>query len=514
MVSSIPVDPSGQPGSRSFPRGDSNSINSIPDEILLEIFDRYRLDCRIPHTSKRLSDCFEGGITVPPFWWRVLERVCRRWRQVIRASPGRLALKLYYRRGTSMQSMLKGWPSSYALAALFSRDLYFRKHDLPGLKTILQKAQRFREAILHTRNPSFFPLVDAMMLPAPRLEHLELVHEDKGQRSPVKPFLSPEFLGGHAPNLTFVHLEKLDIRGTPRWLSTSTSLIYLSLQRISISQGALHAVLLGTPRLKTLCIEGWTPSDVGPLSTTHLPEDRAQLHALKTFSFYGSFRELESIASMIDAQPRTTKFATIAFHDVLSDVRHSLRLFAPYRACPDRPLSLRLDAAFAGLTIPGSEGSEWFTSYGDASSLGLIDCLPFATRLCDMFSNMLSDARVLYFSVDTRSSGVPQLDELNATDWRNVLAPFVKTTDFWLNDGLEDKTGKLLEHCTEGGLLDGCLPALQKIVIVYKQKLKRRIPEQRAAFDPYITKRRLSSNHAVELVWEDRRNLCEETKWW
>ncbi|KAI0303308.1 hypothetical protein B0F90DRAFT_1816145 [Multifurca ochricompacta] len=70
------------------------TINSLPDNVLLEIFNRRRL-------SSPTDDMWE---------WHRLTHMCKRWQCVIFASPRRLDLRLLCTHGTPVRRTLDCWP--------------------------------------------------------------------------------------------------------------------------------------------------------------------------------------------------------------------------------------------------------------------------------------------------------------------------------------------------------------------------------------------------------------------
>jgi hypothetical protein len=81
------------------------SIDVLPDEVLLEIFDIY-----LDGSWDELDDSMfpEKGFETA---WRPLVHVCRRWRSVIFGSPCRLDLKLNCTGKTPARDTLDVWPA-------------------------------------------------------------------------------------------------------------------------------------------------------------------------------------------------------------------------------------------------------------------------------------------------------------------------------------------------------------------------------------------------------------------
>jgi hypothetical protein len=72
----------------------------LPDDVLLEIFDFYRL---IP-----IYTPLYPGLSWP---WHLLVHVCRRWRQIIFESPNRLDLHILCTHKTPVKKNLRIWPN-------------------------------------------------------------------------------------------------------------------------------------------------------------------------------------------------------------------------------------------------------------------------------------------------------------------------------------------------------------------------------------------------------------------
>src|SRR5216683_7810720 len=76
------------------------SINILPDDVLLEIFDLYMiLPQRYPYDDEQVDA------------WHKLVHVCQRWRHVVFNSPRRLDLRLRCTDRTLVTNMLDIWPA-------------------------------------------------------------------------------------------------------------------------------------------------------------------------------------------------------------------------------------------------------------------------------------------------------------------------------------------------------------------------------------------------------------------
>jgi hypothetical protein len=75
------------------------SINALPDELLLEIFDFYMILPQIYYPGRQVYE------------WHSLVHVCQRWRYVVFNSPHRLDLRLLCTDRTPVTNMLHIWPA-------------------------------------------------------------------------------------------------------------------------------------------------------------------------------------------------------------------------------------------------------------------------------------------------------------------------------------------------------------------------------------------------------------------
>src|SRR5216683_7373361 len=76
------------------------SINILPDDVLLEIFDHYLIlsSKGYPYYGQHVA-------------WHELVHVCQRWRYVVFDSPRRLGLRLRCTDRTPVTNMLDIWPA-------------------------------------------------------------------------------------------------------------------------------------------------------------------------------------------------------------------------------------------------------------------------------------------------------------------------------------------------------------------------------------------------------------------
>ena len=109
------------------------TINMLPDDVLLEIFD----------TCRKKHNVFFG-----PLWrWHWLVHVCERWRQVIFGSPRTLDLQILYFHGTPVRKSLDIWPP-FPIAIQYCSFSTFT-HDADNLFAALENRGRIRQVDLY-----------------------------------------------------------------------------------------------------------------------------------------------------------------------------------------------------------------------------------------------------------------------------------------------------------------------------------------------------------------------------
>ncbi|KAI0271292.1 hypothetical protein BC834DRAFT_435402 [Gloeopeniophorella convolvens] len=215
----------------------------------------------------------------------------------------------------------------------------------------------------------------------------------------------------------------------------------------------------------------------------------------------------------MDARPTFTDFHTYIKDNHVPDFTHSLKLFVAPDFAPGEIARIEFSPTLATLSIPCAqtrEGSSWLIAYSQ-SIVQTWDMLAIFAPVYHTFSGILMNAEVVLLYM-WRLSQISGFDELDIMNWGPVLAPFVNACILGITDGLEVPVGRILDACTEGGALEGSLPALRKVVILYEKKKKRRTPEQKIAFDSYIAKQRrckrivevsyLRASHRFDKWWE------------
>ncbi|KAI9458044.1 hypothetical protein F5148DRAFT_1377720 [Russula earlei] len=204
------------------------TIDMLPDEVLLEIFDF----CRELSTGDLDGDLEMDG----PWrwgtlwWWTFPVHVCRRWRNIIFESSRRLDLRVTCDREplTLMRETLDIWPP-------FPITLH-HQHGIgievsfgnceEGLLAALEHQDRIAEIdISNLLDSDWEIIIAAMHKPLPALKRL-IVHQYRERRT------LPETLGVSAPQLRSFSSSGFSFRALPNFVSSASDIVDLQLLRI------------------------------------------------------------------------------------------------------------------------------------------------------------------------------------------------------------------------------------------------------------------------------------------
>ena len=283
--------------------GRRTTINMLPDNVLLEIFDF----CQIESSSRMIS-------LRPASDWLRLVHVCQRWRHIVLVSPRRLDLTLFCTFGTPVRKNLGSLPPfpvivDYLTFADFRNPAPDYNDDIIAA---LEHSDRVRAIKLFVTNSLCGVVASAMQEPFPALTTLWLSSND--QDAPVLPV----FLSGPAPHLLQIFLEGISFPKLPTLLSSASNLVDLQLDDIPqsgyISPEVMATSLAPLSRLDTLHICFKAPISrlqlgSSPVTTRHI------LPSLVRFNFRGSSEYLEHLLAQIDT-PRLSAINITYFNQL------------------------------------------------------------------------------------------------------------------------------------------------------------------------------------------------------
>jgi F-box-like len=264
------------------------TIEILPDDILLEVFDFYRLH------AERVS---RGG----PWKWQCLAHVCRRWRYILSTSPRRLNLRIILKSRAHMKSIIDSWPE-FPIVIRY-RGPKSQKMKTKGVNNIidaLHYPDRICEVDLVATSSVLGSLIRLLEKSFMALKSIR-IESNNTTGSPL--VLPGTFLGGSAPRLYRFELDGISIPFAalrPVLLSAS-DLVVLDLGHIQnpgyISPEALIPVLSTLARLSRLVLRFDPPTSRLAQSTRFPPQASITLASLRRFTFRGASEYLEVLVS-------------------------------------------------------------------------------------------------------------------------------------------------------------------------------------------------------------------------
>ena len=272
------------------------TVSALPDNVLLGIFD----SCRNDH-----PDFY-------PVWdWHILVHVCRRWRQVVFASPHSLNLKILCTCRTPVRTHLGIWPAFPIV--IDYHDCHtecITPDDEDNIVAALESEHLDRICFIELGVTGLQLRMFAAMMqePLPALNQLLISLEDGDA-----PALPDGFLGGSAPCLQKINLDGVPYPALPTLLLSASGLVELMLYTIPrtgyISPEAMVASLAALPKLERFCIAFQWATPL-PDRLRPPPTIRTVLPVLSLFDFKGVNTYLEDLVSRIDC-PQLIKISVV-----------------------------------------------------------------------------------------------------------------------------------------------------------------------------------------------------------
>jgi hypothetical protein len=336
------------------------TINALPDEVFLEIFDF----CRAAIMDRVFVRSWEWQRE-----WHILVHVCQRWRYVIFSSPLGLELRLYCTDRRHVREMLDVWPPfpieicSYSKAGNIGDDIMATlEHHDRICKITLGVARSYSD---------YLRLATLMQKPFPALTSLHLLI----RRDEYPPVLPDVILRGPAPRLRSLILYGFPSPTFPRLLLSSNDLSSLWLRNSpdihSIGYIPPEAMVTGLSALTSLTllsIQFGRPGTVqGPPPIT-----RALLPALTDFRFLGVNEYLEDLLSRIDAPQ--LKYFSVQFFGPHINIRQVIRVSQSLTLGPFHRADVYLGLHDVNITL---YESDWYILF----SLSWYDASIAMTRL-------------------------------------------------------------------------------------------------------------------------------------
>ena len=426
------------------------TIAMIPDEVMLDIFDFIRI-----------INFSELGPHSYAWKWERLAHVCRRWRQIVFASPLRLHIQLLCKRGTPVRTHLSCWPASFPIAIDFHDGLTNRLVDEENAIAALEHPSATnRVCLLNLLATPYLleKLATVAREPLPALTRLQL-----SLSYLYSPVLLDRFLPvGGSPCLQELFLDAISFKDLPEFIHAARDLVTLHLSRMLesrwLSPAGMALCLSPLTKLRFLFF-GFETYISLPDRPTRAPAIRAVLPALTSIHFDYACNYVEDLVSQIDC-PRLNYIRLRYPHDSFVS-RQDFQIFNFIDRSEDSRLTLfnrvTVDLVTGDLYLKFWHESHfpiffWFEDYNWRDlSVPII-------QVFSQFSNKLSNVR--HFSINSREQ-VQGLG-ISRTDWVLVLHSFTSLQTLRVSSGdvkylalaLDEETALLPALdllCLEGG---------------------------------------------------------------
>jgi hypothetical protein len=461
------------------------TIDDLPDDALLEIFDLYIV--RYQDLDFLRAVYVYGGAKRKIESWQLLIHVCRRWRGLVFGSPRRLDLQIFcYTLSRSARKSLDVWP---ALPLIIQGPV--TETSVDNVIAELEHSDRISQIGLgfHT-SLQIEKLWTAIQVPFPELTALCLQN--------VPNILPDSFLGGSATRLRYFSLDGTPFPGLPKLLSSATHLVHLHLHRIPhsgyISPETMATCLSLLTSLEFLQLEFEYPTSYPDLESRRpFPPTRSVLPTLTSFSFQGANEYLEEFVARIDApQLYQTTFIDIDFDTPGSELNQFIGRTLTLGAYDEALLFFEDRSALVRLRQSHPEPSD--DRMVEVEILGYLSDRQLSTlaQICALLRLLLTMEN-LYIDGNEYSSPVHDIED---TELLELLLPFTAVKNLYLSEPFMIPIAHALG--LTGGRITEVLPALQNVFLEGFQPSKP-VHEGIAQF---ISARQLTDHPVAISAWD------------
>ena len=447
-----------------------------------------------------LLNVFRHLLAATPRFWPILAKVCRRWKQIVFASPLGLNLRLYFRHRTPVLKSLDCWPV-LPINIQYGGVQYIippSPSDDDNIIAALKQSSRINSISL-TVTSSLLKKLSAISEPLLELQELVLRSQDDRDRT-----LPSTFLWG--PRLRILHLTRIAIPSFLPLLLTCQDLVELQLHEFPgfgyFSPEAFANALSGTPQLRSLTLQilsfppGWSLLGLPP-------RERIVLAALTHFKYRGTSQYLDIFVARIDS-PHLGDMNITFFHQRTMDASQLGRFI--------ERVEMHTSLTQADVQTSAHAISISFTDSSDRTPLRIqISCkqldllLPCMAQVCDQISPFLSPVIILGINA---AQPFGRWDDVNSEQWLDLLRSFKFSCakSFWVADKLTTAILGVLGPANEGNT--AMLPSL-----CYVRVLKR-IPMGGPLWDSvqsFITARWISGRPIELTVLSYECHICDSS---
>jgi hypothetical protein len=450
----------------------------LPDVALLEIFDSYMDD-----------SCIDA--------WHTLVHVCRQWRIVVFGSPRRLNLRLHCTARTPVTEMLDVWP---LLPIVVSSDGYF-KWGKGNIVAALKHNDRICEVdVCDMPGSEFKSVLAEMQQPFTALTRLRLRPIDE-----IVSVVPDSFLGGSAPRLQSLFLDRIPFPGLPKLLLSTTSLVHLGYSRVPAPWGnpgswknryiTTEAVVTSLSMLTKL-----ERLDIGfncyQPNSCPSPRTRTLLPVLTELRFYGFVDYLGDLVAQIDApllNKLTTAFVYQPGFNATSQLTHFVNRTPQFKTHDEARV------VFSGRSVSVTFPQKFHGALHLGISCGMLDQqLLSLVGLCrsSFVQALIPMVEHLYIHEDgswDRQDGT----RIEDFQWLELLHIFTAVKDLYISYDFLPLIARALQLLVGEGVTE-VLPALQTLFL--EETLSSRLVQE--TIGQFVAARQLASYPIAVSHWE------------
>ncbi|KAI0245833.1 hypothetical protein BJV78DRAFT_233416 [Lactifluus subvellereus] len=423
-------------------------------------------------------------------------QVCQRWRYLILASPLRLDLHLLCTKGVPIANMLAHSPPLPLTIYFHDNDRETSAEDEEGILLALRHSDRVHHIGLYLPSPRLRKITTTMEGSFPILERLYIQPRTEVDTSLVLP---RTFRAPHLRHLILWHTGLLI--GSPL-LMTTAGLVTLWLGNIPPSAYLPPSYLLTwlslMPQLVTLGIDFYSllPNRDVERQLLDTPiMTHITLPNLRVFTFQGVSAYLEGLLTRISA-PVLTRLNVILFNQLTFTVPCLLQFIDTSETLSFKfsTVQLTFDSDFAQLLAFPLGGQ------GICPFMVQIMCrhpawqVSSAAQILDTLQPALSVVEKLTLSHIEHNRSSERHNEVDRTQWRQLLRPFSNLKSLYVQNGLVGKLARSLQTDDGEPPLE-LLPNLEELGYSGGD-------DARDAFTPIIDERQVAG-HPVNLTMVD-----------
>ena len=451
----------------------TGAIGTVPDEVLLDIFDFYRQD---------VMDSRDGN------WrWRTLVHVCRRWRHIVFTSPRRLDLRLLCTTGTPVRKYLDCWPPTFSIAIKYKHPF---SQDVFNIFVALENPVRVCSIELLATCSLLEKVSRVMQVPFPALKNLYLEATDS------KP-VSQGFLSGiSVPGLQKFSLCSYTPSALPKFLLSCKDLVDLQLSGLPpphhFPPEVIVTILSSLSRLKvlTICFSTLPYSRSSRLDL----HPRSTRTTLSDLTFYGSGEYMEDLMARIDT-PFLQRISLYYWHRLTDapQLRQMLcrteGLRSPNQARiikHERAISLR----FRSTGSPIARYPPIRFQFDNFNIVLSIHDWQFSSAVQFCLQSVPLTSGVKRLIVESTAEQALWTEVIGPADWLDLFRPFSAVEELYVDQVLGSPVAFALAGAT--GIAE-MLPALRSVF--FYSKGAKESASLKKTIKPFFAARKLSMSH-------------------